>query len=114
MALDPTISMAKQMAQVQPDMRYSGGDVRAWQRQAREKLAHLVGYQGRPTQANYTVEWVHQENGYTETRFTFDTEPDVTSIGHILIPDSAREKAPMIICVQGHAKGMHVSLGRAI
>ena len=35
MALDPTISMAKQMAQVQPDMRYSGGDVRAWQRQAR-------------------------------------------------------------------------------
>ena len=58
------------------------------------------------------MEWVHQENGYTETRFTFDTEPDVTSIGHILIPDSVREKAPMIICVQGHAKGMHVSLGR--
>lgn len=112
MALDPTISMAKQMAQVQPDMRYSGGDVRAWQRQAREKLAHLVGYQGKPTQANYTVEWVHQENGYTETRFTFDTEPDVTSIGHILIPDSVREKVPMIVCVQGHAKGMHVSLGR--
>ena len=111
MALDPTIRMAKLMEQVQPDMRYAGGDVGAWQRSAREKLAALVGYSGVPTEDHFTVEWVRHENGCTHTRFTFDTEPDVTSIGHMLIPDSVQDKAPMILCVQGHAKGMHVSLG---
>lgn len=112
MALDPKVRMAEWMENVQPDLRYAGGNVKAWQEKARAELARLVGYEGEKVDENFRVDWVHEEENFTETRFYFDTEPNVTDVGHILIPRNVDQKAPMIICLQGHSKGMHISLGR--
>ena len=113
MSLNPRVSMEKRMAEVCPDARYAGGDVKAWQEMARAELARLVGYEGEKTSANYRVDWVREEEAFTETRFFYDTEPNVTGIGHILIPRTVTDKAPLIICLQGHTTGMHISTGHA-
>ena len=113
MSLNPRASMEKRMAEVCPDARYAGGDVKAWQEMARAELARLVGYEGKKTSANYRVDWVREEEAFTETRFFYDTEPNVTGIGHILIPRTVTDKAPLIICLQGHTTGMHISTGHA-
>ena len=114
MSLNPRVRMEDQMAHVCPDARYSGGDVKAWQNKAREELARLVGYEGEKTEINYRADWTREGESFTETRFYYDCEPGVTGIGHILIPRAVTDKAPMVICLQGHTTGMHISTGHPI
>ena len=53
--------------------------------------------------------------GCTGIRFLFESEPHVEVICQLLLPKKAPdEKLPLVICLQGHSKGMHLSLGRAV
>ena len=117
MSLNPQVRMLQLMKDVKPAMRLAQGeDFAAWQKKARARLNELLGLPLERTEPNFRVEWTNDENpAYTETRFLFDSEPDVTVIGHLLLPKNApREKLPLIICLQGHSKGIHISLGRPI
>lgn len=61
------------------------------------------------------IEWTREEDGYTETRFVFKSEKDVFVPCHLLLPsNSSGGKLPLIICLQGHSTGMHISLGRPV
>lgn len=55
---------------------------------------------------------------FTEIRFTFESEPGFRVPAHLLIPKAAsgleiNGKLPVMICLQGHSTGMHISIGRA-
>lgn len=55
---------------------------------------------------------------FTETRFAFESEPGFFVPAHLLVPKAAsplarKGKLPVMICLQGHSTGMHISLGRA-
>ena len=50
---------------------------------------------------------------FDEIRFTFESEPDFFVPAHMLLPKNRSGKLPVVICLQGHSTGMHISLGRA-
>lgn len=101
----------KLLENISPSMRYQGGDVKAWQKQAREKLALLLKLPEKNCESELEIEWTEKGDGYTESRFTFQTEKGFRSVAHILMPDGVEKPMP-VICLQGHSKGMHISLNR--
>ena len=101
---------AQAIQNIQPSMRYQGGDFFAWQKNARNKLCDLLGMDKfAPCDPNVAIEYEHEKEEYTETRFTFDTEDGYASLCVMLTPKE-RNKGFMI-CLQGHNTGMHNSLG---
>lgn len=53
---------------------------------------------------------------FDEIRFTFESEPGLLIPAHLLLPKKAHRnpdaKWPVVIGLQGHSSGMHISLGR--
>ena len=97
--------------QVEPSMRYDGGDFFSWQKAAREKLRELLGLDRMiPADLDLRVEWKEQREGYSETRFTYQPEPGYRVPAHLLLPNGVK-MPPLMICLQGHSPGMYISLG---
>ena len=113
MALNPQVKHIDLMSRIQPSMRWQEGeDVAAWQAKARAKLQELLGLPlEKPEADNFRIEWTKEEATHTEIRFLFESEPMVDVLCHLCIPKGAEGKLPMVICLQGHSKGMHISLG---
>ena len=117
MSLNPQVRVLHLMKNSKPAMRLAaGGNFAAWQKKARARLNALLGLPLERTEPNFRVEWTSDKNpAYTETRFLFESEPEVTVIGHLLLPKGVpQENLFLVICLQGHAKGVHISLGRPI
>ncbi len=117
MALDPQVRYLQQMKNIKPSLRLAEGEnVAQWQQRAREQLRKLLGLpieQG--GMKNFRIEWTREEKKHTEIRFLFESEPNAEVSCHLLLPKCAeQEKLPLIICLQGHSTGMHISLGRAV
>jgi Dienelactone hydrolase and related enzymes len=50
---------------------------------------------------------------HTVERIRFRASPDEAVPGYLVKPKEARGPLPVMICLQGHTPGMHISLGRA-
>ncbi len=118
MSLDPRVRHMELMKQSRFVMRRERDeDFAAWQTRARDRLTALLGLPlERAEDENFRIEWTWEEDpACTEIRVLFASEPDVDVVCHLLLPGNApREKLPLVICLQGHSKGMHISLGRPI
>ena len=57
--------------------------------------------------------WTREREDCLETRLIVNTEKDVRIPCHLLIPYTDCEKLPLMVCLQGHSTGMHISLGVA-
>lgn len=112
MKIISTYEFHKKLAkEIEPSMGYKDEDIVKWQREAKEKLSELLGLDKlKKCDNNFNIEYEMSENGVTEIRFTFQTENGYNVPCHMLIPENV-EKPPIMICLQGHTKGMHVSLG---
>ena len=122
-----------------PEMRYRGGeDFNAWQETSRKKLKELLGIDRiTPCVDLMEIEYERKNPGFREIRFTFQSEEGYFVPCHLLIPTESRERqpekrkdqsgkqnsieqgfnaiehaAPVMICLQGHSSGMHISLNR--
>jgi dienelactone hydrolase len=61
------------------------------------------------------IEYITGEyDDFDEIRFSFESEPNFWVPAHLLFPKDAStyKKIPLVICLQGHSTGMHISLGR--
>lgn len=100
---------------LRPSLRYDGKQPLAeWQKEARAKLASLMGYD-KLTPADddcFTLESETDCGTYTDYLFRFQSENDYFVPCHLWVPTGKSGKIPMIICLQGHAKGYHISLGQ--
>ena len=98
-----------------PSMRYKKGtDFGAWQKNAREKLSELLGMQQlEKADMQLKIEYETVTDEFREIRFCFQSEPGYTVPCHLLIPLENQKSYPVVICLQGHTTGMHISLGRA-
>ena len=84
----------------------------AWQSDARSRLSALLGIDYFAACApDVQIEWEREEAAFTEIRFSFCSEPDYRVPCHLLLPHTVRH-AGVMICLQGHSTGMHISLGR--
>lgn len=117
MSLNPQVRMLHLMKDVIPAQRMTEDNhFCEWQTKARTRLATLLGLPLTKTEADFRIEWINDENPeYREIRFIFTSEPEVDVIGHLLLPKNVtEEKLPLVICLQGHSKGVHISLGRPL
>ena len=112
MATQKPQELHESLLKATPRYRYQGGDVEAWQLTAREQLARLLSLDAIPTaDPELAIEWEADHANCHEYRFTFQTEPGYRAAAHLLVPNGV-QNPPVMICVQGHSTGMHVSLGR--
>ena len=113
MSLDPQVKHIKMMRNIKPSMRMAEGEnLAAWQEKARARLMELLGLPMEKAEENFRIEWTHEEEDKTEIRFLFESEPEVTVSCHLLLPKNVpQENLPLVICLQGHSTGMHISLG---
>lgn len=114
MSLNPQVAHLNLMKEMKPAFRYQEGEpFEAWQEKARARLASVLGLPLEKCEENFRVEWTHEEEDKTEIRFVFSSEQDVDVGCHLVMPREHEEgKLPLVICLQGHATGMHISLGR--
>jgi cephalosporin-C deacetylase-like acetyl esterase len=83
-----------------------------WQMEVGIKLRELVGVMPDQVPPSVRIEWERSYDSFDETRFTFTSEPGADVPCHLLLPKNADGPVPVVICLQGHSTGMHISLGR--
>lgn len=116
----PNQHMSKLVSEIEPSMRYKKGeDVATWQRESRQKLCELLGLEEIEKFAcdnEFTIDFDKTDylEGFREIRFRFFSEEGVIVPCHLVIPIDAKEPLPVVVCLQGHSTGMHISLGRAV
>lgn len=85
-------------------------DLDAWRAELGARLRNAVGLLPERVDLDVRVEWTKSGTSYNETRFVFRAEPGADVPCHLLVPDQAFGPVPVIVCLQGHSPGMHVSL----
>ena len=97
-----------------PAFRYQTcEDFASWQEKVYQKLEELLGLPLESCLPELELEYKKPGAGFTEYRFTFQSEPGFYVPCHLLVPDLGREKYPVTVCLSGHCTGMHIALGRA-
>lgn len=110
---DPVKHTLKLTKAIVPSMRYTGGSFEEWQKKARAKLAELLGMDKfEKCEECFEIEFEKEHETFKEIRFTFQSEEGYFVPCHLVIPKGADKPLPVVICLQGHSKGMHISLGR--
>jgi dienelactone hydrolase len=89
-----------------------GRDLGAWRREVDATLRELVGARPARTPPDLRVEHENETDLFRETRFVFRSEPHADVPCHLLLPQEGEPPFPLVICLQGHSSGMHISLGR--
>ncbi len=86
----------------------------AAQRQAiLEKYTEVLGMPEEAGAAAVVVEYTDDsDERFDEIRFHFESEPGLDVPCHLLLPKNRQGALPLVICLQGHSTGMHISLGR--
>lgn len=89
-------------------------DYAAWRKEIREKFIELLGIDKCEANAcplNVDVESTEQMDGYRRIRFTYESEKGAVVPCYLLVPDTGKEKYPVVITLQGHSSGFHNSIG---
>ena len=95
-----------------PSLAYRPGeDFSKWQEKAKAQLVDLLGDQPQAVPLNVRVEWKEERDSYQEIRFLFTAEEGADVPCHLLLPKQGEGPYPVVICLQGHSTGMHISLG---
>ena len=100
-----------------PAFRYDGkGDFTAWQAAARARLVALLGLDKLTPASDdaFAIESVTEGDTYHDHRFRFMSEEGYFVIATLRVPKGKEGKLPLVICLQGHTTGAHISLGIAI
>ena len=85
-----------------------------WQKRAEEKLKELLGLPYEKCDPLFSAEYEKEHEDFREIRFVFQSEIGEFVPCHLWIPKiSEYNKPPVMICLQGHSTGMHISMGRA-
>ena len=105
--------LSKELIQkVTPRFSYDGENYESWKTSSRLVISDLLGIDKFEKVAPETaVEFDKIDNGVREIRFTFQTEKGYRVPCHLIIPTDVKNP-PVMITLQGHSTGMHISLGR--
>ena len=100
------------LKKVTPKMSYCGKNYEEWKFEARKKLSSLIGLDKLSlVNCDLNIEYETEFESFTEIRFTFMSEESYRVPAHLFIPKNVKNPSVMI-CLQGHTTGMHISFGR--
>jgi len=85
-----------------------------WQEAARAKLTELLGYDKLVAASDdlFKIESKTDCGGYTDYSISFQSEEGYFVPCHLCVPSGTAGKLPLVVCLQGHSTGFHISLGR--
>ncbi|HBC87341.1 MAG TPA: hypothetical protein DCZ94_10330 [Lentisphaeria bacterium] len=84
-----------------------------WRVEVSHKFRELLGFDlFKKVRPNLRIENSETKDLFKETRFVFSSEENVDVPCHLLVPLKGRAPFPLVICLQGHSTGMHISLAR--
>lgn len=110
---NPKKNVLEKTKKITPKMRFSGNDFEKWQKDAEKKLNELLGLPLCHCDDLFKVDFEKEHTDFKEIRFTFQSEEGYFVPCHFLVPNGAVAPLPVVICLQGHSTGMHISLARA-
>ena len=104
------------MKTIKPTLAYDENkDFDTWREQVREKLTELLGdMPSERCDLNIRVEWEKEHDTFHEKRMLFNSEENIDIPCHLWVPKNVKLPCPVVICLQGHSTGMHISMGRNI
>ncbi len=109
----PIKASIDRVKKTEPLNRYKGDIPFAeWQEKTRAHLAQLLGLPIESEKKAPTVEYTEDRGDFTEIRFITETEENYFVPAHLWIPKNVPAPMPLIVCLQGHSTGMHISMGR--
>ena len=107
----------EELKKISPAYRFNEGeDFAAWQKKARARLVSLLGLEKitPPSDDMFQIEYEVDHPDFTEYRIIFQSEEGYFVPCNLRVPKGKEGKIPMIVCLQGHATGHHISLGKPI
>jgi len=109
--LSPSVFHRHLMDSIRPALAFKGGDVKAWQRELRAKVAELVGdIPKRRVPLNVRSLWKKNHPLGSIEKIAFTAEPYSDVLAYVCLPKNAAPPYAWTICLQGHSTGMHVSI----
>ena len=101
---------------VRPSMRYDGvSDFAAWQDACEKTLRDLLGMdEFAECEPIFEITEDGELNGNRHIHFTLQTEEGYFTHCDLLLPKEQNGPLPLCVCLQGHSKGSHISLGLPI
>jgi len=87
-------------------------DFQTWRHKVDAKLRELVGVLPERVPLNVRREYERESETFRETRFLFSAESHADVPCHLLVPQNGQPPFAVVICLQGHTTGMHISLGQ--
>ncbi len=115
--LSPSLAHQHLMDQIHPALAYDGGDVAAWQKRLRRRLAQRLGYDHMPRPGssgrvplNVRTLWRREHRLGTIEKLLFTAEAGADVPAYLCLPRNVRPPYPTFICLQGHSSGMHNSI----
>lgn len=100
--------------EVRPELAFDPNrDLTAWQSELRGRLCDILAI---PATWDHSVQPTIRRDSatdaYTMDRVEFEAEPSQVVLGYLLLPEIGKPPFPVMICLQGHSPGMHISIGR--
>ena len=89
-------------------------DFQAWRKAVKEKFLELLGMEEiakNTCDIHIEIEEEVRKDGYVRYRYVFESEKGCLLPCYLLIPDTGKEKYPVLVCIQGHSGGFHISIG---
>jgi cephalosporin-C deacetylase-like acetyl esterase len=104
----------KKIKAVKQAMAFSANaDLEEQRKAMAKKLRELLAMQAPLDQCTPVIEENRTDDPrFDEVRFLIESEPGLFLPAHLIYPKSMPGKIPLVVCLQGHSKGMHISLAR--
>lgn len=112
---DPKAHVIRYIKKIKPLLKYKeGDDLEAWRNTAKSKLWELMGMDKFiNVEPGFMITQEIDMGEYKEIYFTFQSEEGYYPFCCMVLPAVTTKPLPLAICLQGHTKGMHISLGKA-
>jgi dienelactone hydrolase len=111
---EPAEPQPAETKDVRPELAFDQGvDFATWQAELRCRLGRIMAVPVIGNRAvRSTIRRDSETDTYTVDRVEFQAEPGQMVPGYLLRPKNAKRPLPVMICLQGHSPGMHISIGR--
>jgi dienelactone hydrolase len=108
----PNFQQQQLMLSAPRTLRYKqDADFNTWKNEVDKKFRELIGEISTDMPLNIRVEHEIRGETFREIRYVFTSEEWADVPCYLLIPNNGPTPCPVIICLQGHTTGMHISLG---
>lgn len=111
---DPKIYIKNYIKNIPASMKYKDGeDYEEWKNSAKEKLCALLGMDKfQKCDLNFKITGEQDVGDRHEIYFTYQSEEGYEPKACLVIPNNIKKPLPLVVCLQGHSTGMHISLGK--